>query len=219
MLLLELFAGTGSVGRVAKRKGYKVISLDFDPKTKVDIHIDILHWDYKSVDFIPDFIWASPPCNTYSIVNYFRMPNDRDKDTAEPYSERAKTGTKILYKTLEIIKYFSTKNKNMKFCIENPVGMMRKDKKMLKLYRETTSYNQYGDKRYKPTDFWANFKMNLKPVKRPDNTVTIKELSLNERYKIPSKLISHILDMAHTNPIIKGGYSTQEPFFDYYYTL
>ena len=40
MKLLELFSGTGSVGRVAKEKGFEVISLDLK---NADINLDILY--------------------------------------------------------------------------------------------------------------------------------------------------------------------------------
>ena len=43
MKLLELFSGTGSVGKVAKSCGFEVVSLDLK---NADINCDILHWDY-----------------------------------------------------------------------------------------------------------------------------------------------------------------------------
>ena len=61
--LLELFSGTGSVGRAFAEKGWVVISLDSDPKTDATIHGDILKWDYST--YPPghfDVIWASPCC-------------------------------------------------------------------------------------------------------------------------------------------------------------
>ena len=45
MKLLELFAGTGSVGKVAKTLGYDVISLDRD--MDADIKSCIMDFDYK----------------------------------------------------------------------------------------------------------------------------------------------------------------------------
>ena len=60
MQILELFSGTGAVGKVAKLKGHTVISLDLKNS---EINTDILNWDYKMYE--PeyfDFIWASPPC-------------------------------------------------------------------------------------------------------------------------------------------------------------
>ena len=64
MRLLELFSGTGSVGRVARDLGFSVISLDLK---NANINTDTLSWDYKQFgvsDF--DVIWASPPCTEYS---------------------------------------------------------------------------------------------------------------------------------------------------------
>ena len=60
MRLLELFSGTGSVGKVAHALGYEVISLDLADAT---ICCDILDWDYKAAFSVGhfDIIWASPP--------------------------------------------------------------------------------------------------------------------------------------------------------------
>ena len=43
MHILELFAGTGSVGKVARELGHTVISLDKD--MDADIKTDILNWN------------------------------------------------------------------------------------------------------------------------------------------------------------------------------
>jgi len=199
MKLLELFKGTGSVGKVAKKLGFSVVSLDFDKEFKPDILTDILKWDYKAYhkehNYIPDFIWASPPCNTFSPLAY--PLKERNTQTAEPYSERAKFGTQVLYKTLEIIDYFQKLNPLMGFCIENPRGMMRKDAKMLKLKLHTTLYGLYGDVKIKPTDFWANYELDLKEPIRANikhKTVGVCDLKLKDRYSIPPKLIKTILD-------------------------
>ena len=59
---LELFSGTGSVGRVLAQRGYQVTSLDINKKFNPDICIDILVWD---ATVLPpghfDLITASPP--------------------------------------------------------------------------------------------------------------------------------------------------------------
>jgi hypothetical protein len=44
MRLLELFAGTGSVGRVFRERGWEAVSLDRD--MQADIQTDIRQWDY-----------------------------------------------------------------------------------------------------------------------------------------------------------------------------
>jgi site-specific DNA-cytosine methylase len=82
--LLELFKGTGSVGKQANKMGFKITSLDLDPIYTPDIETDILEWDYKKWsnenNYIPDMIWASPPCNTFSQMVY-RL-KERDTKTA-----------------------------------------------------------------------------------------------------------------------------------------
>ena len=202
--MLELFKGTGSVGKVFKKE-FNIISVDLDPIYNPTIQTDILNWDYKKINMIPDFIWASPPCNTFSPLAY--PLKERDTQTAEPRSERAKTGTKILYKTLEIIHYFKKLNPNLLFVIENPEGMMRKDKKIKQLLLNNTLYCLYGDERRKSTDFFSNFPLNLKEgTKCPNQTKSVEYLPLKERYKIPSKLIKHIKDEFFKNyNKIKGG--------------
>lgn len=198
MNFLELFKGTGSVGKVATKLGYRVVSLDFDPIYTPDIETDILNWDYKKYSkdnhFIPNYIWASPPCNTFSQLAYPLA--ERNTKTAEPYSERAKIGTKILHKTLEIINYFKKINPDLLYCIENPRGMMRKDSKMMALpYMATTYYCYYGDKKLKPTDFWSNYPLGLKEIDGfcKKYTPLVEIDNINDRYSIPSKLIKQIV--------------------------
>ena len=66
-LLLELFSGTGSIGRAFRAQGYDVISVDLDPKAKADITKDILDFEVAELDGrAVDVIWASPPCTNYS---------------------------------------------------------------------------------------------------------------------------------------------------------
>ena len=95
MLLLELFSGTGSVGRVAKKIGYTVISLDLK---NADICSDILEWDYTEYPTgMFHFIWASPPCTEYS----------RAKTTGVRKIEEA---NKIVKKTIEMVGHWKSSN-------------------------------------------------------------------------------------------------------------
>ena len=89
MRLLELFSGTGSVGRAFEAAGWEVTSLDADLRTPADIHADILTFDFRV--WHPghfDAIWASPPCTEYSIARTTaRTP--RDLDLADSLVQRA----------------------------------------------------------------------------------------------------------------------------------
>ena len=63
--MLELFAGTGSVGKVFKGWGWEVVSLDTD--MDADIKTDIMDWDYRTYEpGYVDVVRSSPPCTEYS---------------------------------------------------------------------------------------------------------------------------------------------------------
>jgi hypothetical protein len=177
MLVLELFSGTGSVGKNAKKRGYKVLSVDSDEGTNADIITDILNWDYKALKLKPDFIWASPPCGSYSNMamtsNLKSKVRQRSRHTSmKPLNELAVLGDNILKKTIEIINYYRKINPKLKFVMENPHGSMWKSPYMnaLKPYKTAnTLYCLYSDKRRKPTDFFNNFNLDLKNVKNDGN--------------------------------------------------
>ena len=59
--MLELFSGTGSVGKCCKELGWDVVSVDL--LLPADHKVDIMDFNYKQYeknDF--DIVWASPPC-------------------------------------------------------------------------------------------------------------------------------------------------------------
>ena len=211
--MLEIFKGTGSVGKVFKND-FNVVSIDFDPIYTPDIETDILDWNYKKwyneTKFKPDFIWASPPCNTFSPLAY--PLKERDPQTAEPFSERAKIGTAIAHRTVEIIKFFEKVNPNLIYIIENPKGMLRHDKIYKNLpFLNTTLYCLYKDCRYKPTDFWSNVDLQLKePVKKNcytkgEKKCNIVDIPLGDRYKIPAELLRQMKKKVMNHMKMKGG--------------
>lgn len=200
--LLELFKGTGSAGKAAKKLGMDVVSVDLDPYYTPDIETDILDWDYKKWakenNYVPDLIWSSPPCNTFSPLAY--PLKERDTKTAAPKSERARLGTRILHRTIDIISYFKKLNPDLLFVMENPRGMMRHDPKVKRMpHRDTTLYCLYNDVRVKPTDFFNNVGPDGLELKEPiranckRDTVQVTELPLDKRYAIPQKLMKDIL--------------------------
>lgn len=157
MNVLELFAGSRSIGKVCDKKGYNVFSTDLNSFKNIDLAQDILAFDYKAVPFIPDFLWASPPCTFFSVASIGH--HWVQGETCTPKTEDAKLGIQILEKTLEIIAYYLKKNPNMIYFIENPRGKMRKMPQMeVHPFRHTVTYCQYGDMRMKPTDIWTNSK-------------------------------------------------------------
>lgn len=147
MNVLELFAGSRSVGKIAKEMGYNVFSTDYHWFEGIDLVEDIQKIIKFQIPFTPDIIWASPPCTTYSIAAISHHRNG-----IIPISKEAKEADRILKKTVEIVNWFPT----AKFFIENPVGMMRKMPIMKQFERKTVNYCRYGDTRMKPTDIWSN---------------------------------------------------------------
>ena len=156
MKVLELFAGSRSIGKVADSLGYEVFSSDLNNFENIDYVIDILDFDINKVPFKPDLIWASPPCTSYSIaaISHHR-PHDK------PLSDFAVKSDLIVKRTLEIIKELNPEF----WYIENPRGMLRKQSFMKGIPRTTIWYCTYGDTRAKPTDIWTN---NLRSIFNPD---------------------------------------------------
>lgn len=209
-LLLELFCGTKSVGNVARKMDYEVISLDLDEKSNPDILANILDWEYKNLKLDPDVIWASPPCETFSVLTNSFKNRPRTKTHVMGITYEGKLGDKILDKTIEIIKYFASKNPNMYWIIENPMGYMRAQRSLRDSYLTTTTYCNYDDDRYKPTDFFNNFGLDLIPVCSASTTKTkdhkhklISKISnVKNRHSIPESLIQEILEQVSLkNPI------------------
>lgn len=155
MKILELYAGSRSIGKVAEKLGYKVFSSDINDFEKIDYVIDILDFDCSKVPFIPDMIWASPPCTGFSVASlgYHWTGGHR---AYIPKTDTAKLGIRMAKKTLEIINHFQKLNPNLVWFIENPRGLLRKMPFMQEFIRHTVTYCQYGDNRMKPTDIWTN---------------------------------------------------------------
>jgi hypothetical protein len=148
MNVLELFAGSRSIGKASEDLGHNVFSSDINSFEGIDYAVDILDFDINKVPFKPDLIWASPPCTFFSVASIGKHWN---KDHT-PKTENAKLGMKIIQKTLEIINVFQPKY----FYIENPRGKLRKLDLMKGIPRTTVWYCTYGDNRAKPTDIWSN---------------------------------------------------------------
>jgi hypothetical protein len=49
MRLLELFSGTGSIGRAFAEQGWEVTSLDIDPKSGATLITDFMTWQYSEL--------------------------------------------------------------------------------------------------------------------------------------------------------------------------
>jgi site-specific DNA-cytosine methylase len=203
MKILELFSGTGSIGKAYPDD--EVISIDNNDRFNPTHLISIFDFDYKQYDYF-DYIHASPPCNEYSInqaswygrrrrVNGVLVLFNEDLHKIE-----LDKSDKLVLKALEIIEYFKPKY----WTIENPYSNWRnslKNRDIMKNIKYTiVDYCMYDYPLKKPTIFFNNFDLELK---RCDKThkhmhwTNFKGGGGNpfERYIVPSSLCNHIRDV------------------------
>jgi hypothetical protein len=151
MNVLELHAGSRSIGNEAEKLGFNVFSVDWQPFDKINLVIDIEKLSVKDIPFIPDIIWTSPDCTTYSIAAI-----SHHRKGIKPVSDYAKKCDNVNYNQINLINYYLKINPSLKFFIENPRGMMRKMPFVKNIERTTVWYCKYGDNRAKPTDIFTN---------------------------------------------------------------
>ena len=127
MGILELFAGTGSVGKGFKEWGWEVVSLDRE--MEADIKTDIMDWNYRTYEHgYFDVVWSSSPCAEYS----------RGKTVGVGKIEEA---NQVLQRILDIIHYMRPHY----WFLENPQSGLLKDQRMMRHtpYRDV-DYCRYG---------------------------------------------------------------------------
>lgn len=205
MKVLELFAGTRSISKAFEERGYETYSIEWDKDFEnISLYDDVNNVTAKDIiklcGGIPDVIWASPDCTTYSIaaISHHRKYVD---DVLIPVSDYAKFCDKTNKHVLDLIQELKPKY----YFIENPRGGLRKMDFMKGLYRYTVTYCQYGDTRMKPTDIWTNhpnpqFKQPCKngdscheKAPRGSHTGTQGLKNSKERAVIPKALCDHIM--------------------------
>ena len=127
MKVLELFAGTRSIGKAFEAKGHEVFSVEWDKSFEdIDLYEDIMK--VTAEDILekfgkPDVIWASPDCTTFSIaaISHHRRKNP-ETGSLDPVSEYAKFCDALDQHVLRLITALAPKY----WFIENPRGGMRK---------------------------------------------------------------------------------------------
>lgn len=208
MKVLELFAGTRSVGRAFEARGHEVFTVEWDKRfDNIDLYADIM--TVTADDILrrfgrPDVIWASPDCTTYSVsrISYHRRQNP-ETGNLDPISEYARFCDDVNQHVLQLIRELQPRY----WFIENPRGAMRKMAWMRDLPRYTVTYCQYGERRQKPTDIWTNHeKPRFKPpckqgapcheaAPRGSQTGTQGLKNRIEKARIPVQLCEHIVDI------------------------
>ena len=211
--MLDLFCGTKSMSSAFASAGWEVYTVDWESKFNPTLCADIGTLTAEDIielcGGVPDVVWASPDCTSYSVaaITHHRKKN-LETEELEPVSEYAQFCDKVNSHIIDVI---VNELKPKYYFIENPRGGMRKMGFVKDLPRYTVTYCQYGDTRQKPTDIWTNhpnpeFKPPCKPgapchqaAPRGSKTGTQGLKNKVERARIPEQLCAHIVEICEVD--------------------
>ena len=205
MIVFDFFSGTGSSTQAFVDANHTVISFELDKSFEATEHCNI--FDLTAKDLIvkygkPDFVWASPPCTSFSVASISHHWINGGFNP-EPRTEQAKISQELVKHTLNLIKEL---NPTYGWLMENPRGMLRKLPVVQGYPMRTITYCTYGDKRMKPTDLWGivNGWVNREPCKngqgcheaapRGSRTGTQGLKGAKDRSRVPYALGKEIID-------------------------
>lgn len=164
MRVLDLFSGLGGASAAFRDRGHEVVTSDIDPRFNCTVTGDILDPEttarlYAIAHY--DFIWASPPCEAFSVAAIGHHWGGGFR-AYKAKTQQAEMSRAIVRKTTRII----TNWRPAAWIIENPRGVLRKLPEMYGFERRTVTYCQYGERYMKPTDLWGGFPptLELKPM-------------------------------------------------------
>ena len=207
--MLDLFCGTKSMSKAFAAAGWEVYTVDweksFEPSLCADIGTLTAADIIELCGGVPDVVWMSPDCTSYSIaaISKHRKKNLITEEL-EPVSDYAKFCDSVNSHIIDVV---VNQLKPRYWFIENPRGGMRKMGFVKDFTRYTITYCQYGDTRQKPTDIWTNhsapgFKPACKPgspchtaAPRGSKTGTQGLKNKVDRSRIPDDLCKHIVDI------------------------
>lgn len=165
MIIYDFFAGTGSATKAFEDAGHTVIKVELDEYFDAQER-DILH---LNADYLinkyghPDFIWASPPCQKFSVASLWKYwEGSRGKSV--PKHPAVYEALALIEHTIKLIENLQPRKG---WILENPRGMLRHQEIVKSHKRWTVTYCQYGDNRMKPTDLWGNLNWTPRPMCRP----------------------------------------------------
>ena len=209
-MVLDLFAGFGSMARACSELGIDCYSIDLRPGMFIDEIQDLTSFRLSKLHFQPDMIWCSLPCTTYSIAGCFAH-----RDRTFPKSNLAKAHDIL---TAQIVTELMLSG--IPFFIENPVGILRKMPVVQPIpFRRTLTYCTYGCDRMKPTDIFTSHRdwvpresctkgnLNCHHIKAPRGAKvgTNGNISYEERVKVPRELLIEILNSVFQTTKTKPG--------------
>lgn len=205
--VLDLFCGTKSIANAFAARGHEVYTVDWDEQFCPSLSADIGTLTAEDIialcGGVPDVIWASPDCTTYSVQAISKHRRKAIDGDLMPISDYAKQCDAINKHLIELIMELQPRY----WFIENPRAGMRKMNFMKGLPRYTVTYCQYGERRQKPTDLWTNHpNPRFKPpcekgapchdaAPRGSQTGTQGIKTKVDKARIPTLLCEHIVDI------------------------
>ena len=200
MKILELFAGTRSIGKAFEKHGHEVTSIDINPVFDDCIIADAYEYLKDHGEEGWDVIWASPCCTTYSVAG-IRLHRSKSKNGRylTPIDEYAKECDK---QNTIMFKWFNS-HRDILWFIENPRGNMQHMdfSKCVEDLKTQLCYCQYGFPTMKPTNIWTTHKNpEWKPMCHPgadhhpkDKCAFENMMHGAKRSVIPNELCEHIV--------------------------
>lgn len=156
----DLFCGTCSATKYFKRSDdWEVVGVDVESTERInpDVQKDILDVGRGELPD-PDFVWASPPCTTFSMASvrwYWEQVEDGYAVTTEDKekAEKARRHLKMVEHTFDLIDAGNPRY----WFVENPRALLRTltEQHFGRTPTGTVTYCQYGEDRMKPTDLWG----------------------------------------------------------------
>lgn len=129
MKVLELFAGTRSISKAFEKRGHETYSVEWNKDFEnITLYEDINNLTVERIielcGGVPDVIWASPDCTTYSIagISHHRRKN-LETGNLDAVSDYAKFCDKTNEHVLDLIKDLKPKY----YFIENPRRWIKKN--------------------------------------------------------------------------------------------
>ena len=169
MIVYDFFSGTGSSTKAFEDAGHTIVRVEMDQFFEAEER-DIL--TLTAHDLIakygqPDFIWASPPCQKFSVASLWKYWAMGEDGKCVPKHDAVYEAIDLIKHTIKLCQDL---NPTYGWLMENPRGMLRKQDFMQEHKRHTVTYCQYGDTRMKPTDVWGTITWTPRPMCKPRGT-------------------------------------------------